>query len=248
MGVYAQHAKYFNSIECNICPREAFLIDLKMDIIKFQEAGHHLILMIDGNEDMRRGHLAKTLSSLQLKEAILKKHGTKAPSTYKRNTRDIPIDGIWVSLTLNIIAGGYFAMDEVIPRTDHRSLWIDLSFKAIFGHDHNIITTKPAARHLTNRNPQIRDNFNQCRRKLASNSLLIERIICLESYIEAEMSPALIQEYETLDKIRRQHVLIAGKNAENYAKATYRFQMFCRMLGIKLKAYPCFLNTKKGNK
>jgi hypothetical protein len=160
MGVYAQHAKYFNSIECDICPRETFLIDLRAEILKFQEVGHQLILMLNGIQDMRRGHLSNTLRSLQLREAILQKHGRRAPSTYKRNTKDIPIDGIWVSLTINITAGGYFAMDEVIPRTDHRTLWIHISYKDAFGHDHNKVTTKPAAWRLNNRNPNIRDNFN----------------------------------------------------------------------------------------
>jgi hypothetical protein len=164
MGAYAQHAKYFNSIDRNICPREAFLIDLRAEIINFQEAGHHIILMLDGNEDMRRGRLSNTLQSLQLREAILHKHGRRAPSTYKRNTKDVPIDGIWVSPTITINAGGYFAMDEVIPRTDHRTLWIDISYKVAFGHEHSIITTKPAARRLNNCNPNIRDNYNNLRK------------------------------------------------------------------------------------
>jgi hypothetical protein len=48
-GVYAQHSKYFNTIKRNICPREAFLIDLKNEIILLQESGNHLIVMVDGN-------------------------------------------------------------------------------------------------------------------------------------------------------------------------------------------------------
>jgi hypothetical protein len=111
MGTYAQQAKYFNSIERDVCPREAFVIDLSNQIQKLQEAGHLIILMLDGNEDMRHGNLANSLTSLQLKEAILDKHGRHAPSTYRRNTKNVPIDGIWLSISLNITAGGYFAMD-----------------------------------------------------------------------------------------------------------------------------------------
>jgi hypothetical protein len=60
-GVYAQHAKYFNSIGRDTCPREAFLTDLSEEIVKLQEAGNHLLLMLDGNEDTK----------LQLREVIL---------------------------------------------------------------------------------------------------------------------------------------------------------------------------------
>jgi hypothetical protein len=59
MGVYAQQAKYFNSINCTACPRDAFLTDLKEDITKFQEAGDQIIIMLDGNKDMRRGPLSQ---------------------------------------------------------------------------------------------------------------------------------------------------------------------------------------------
>jgi hypothetical protein len=64
MGVYAQQSKYFNSIDCDICPREAFILDLKQEILLFQEAGHHIILMLDGNKDMRRRKLSQTLHFL----------------------------------------------------------------------------------------------------------------------------------------------------------------------------------------
>jgi hypothetical protein len=70
-GVYAQHAKYFNSIGRDTCPREAFLTDLSEEIVKLQEAGNHLLLMLDGNEDMQKGQLAQSLTKLQLREVIL---------------------------------------------------------------------------------------------------------------------------------------------------------------------------------
>jgi hypothetical protein len=43
MGVYAQHSKYFNYINREICPREAFIIDLRNEILQLQETGSHLI-------------------------------------------------------------------------------------------------------------------------------------------------------------------------------------------------------------
>jgi hypothetical protein len=87
MGTYAQHSRHFNSIDRDICPREAFILDLKQDILVFLNAGHHIIVMLDANEDMRRGQLSVTFQSIHLREVILQRHGHKAPSTYRRNTK-----------------------------------------------------------------------------------------------------------------------------------------------------------------
>jgi hypothetical protein len=73
---------------------------------------------------MRRGNLSNKLKTLHLREVILQKHGNNAPSTYKRNTKDVPIDGIWASIGIEITAGSYFDFDEVIANTDHRTLWV----------------------------------------------------------------------------------------------------------------------------
>jgi hypothetical protein len=57
MGVYAQHNKFFNYTEGEACPREAFIFNLSQEISQFLEAGSHLIVMLDGNEDMYKGNL-----------------------------------------------------------------------------------------------------------------------------------------------------------------------------------------------
>jgi hypothetical protein len=161
MGVYAQHCKYFNSINRDICPREAFIIDLTEEITKFKATGDHLVVMLDGNEDMRRGDIHRHFTNLQLREVILQKHGMQAPSTYRRNTKDIPIDGIWATYSLDITAGGYFAFDEVVVGMDHRTLWIDISYNSAFGYESTAPMGKPSACRLNNQNPRIRNNFNQ---------------------------------------------------------------------------------------
>jgi hypothetical protein len=95
---------------------------------------------------MRRGKLAQTFTQINLQEAILQRHGKNAPSTYRRNSKNVPIDGIWTSPGITIKAGGYLAFDEVITGTDHRTLWIDISFKTAFGHDGDAPITRPSAR------------------------------------------------------------------------------------------------------
>ncbi len=209
MGVYAQHAKYFNLINRDSCPRQAFLDDLKQEIIRLQQEGHNIILMLDGNEDMRRGPLKILLTSLLLKEVILQRHGNRAPSTYRRNSKDVPIDGIWASLNIDITAGGYFAFDEVISATDHRTLWIDITYNTAFSCEEYPPICRPSARKLNNQNPNIRDNFNRKRRQLAAKSNLCNRIVMLEHSIAKKMSIEQIQEYEAIDRLRTHHARIA---------------------------------------
>jgi hypothetical protein len=170
MGVYAQQAKYFNSIDCTTCPRDAFLTDLKEEIIKFQESGDKIIIMLDGNKDMRKGSLSQILSSLQLGEVILQRHGNRAPSTYRMNTKEVPIDGIWASYSLNITAGGYLAFDELITGCNHSTLWIDIPYQDAFGHEDKSMVIRPSAQQLNNRNPNIRENFNLRRKEYANKS------------------------------------------------------------------------------
>jgi hypothetical protein len=47
MGVYAQHAKYFNAIRRGICPRQAFLQDLHEEILRIKELGQKIILLLE---------------------------------------------------------------------------------------------------------------------------------------------------------------------------------------------------------
>jgi hypothetical protein len=57
--VYAQHRDYFNATNDPRCPRSAFITDLCNDIKTASEDGDNIVLLIDGNEDMRDGHCIK---------------------------------------------------------------------------------------------------------------------------------------------------------------------------------------------
>jgi hypothetical protein len=130
--VYAQHNAFFHSTARDICPRQAFLIDLCEAISTAMEVGDHVVLLIDGNSNMKGSDLSRTLQQLSLQEIILSKHGLQGPATNKRNSTSTPIDGIWMTTGLSYDKCGYFAYDAVAP-TDHRCLWVDLSFISAFG-------------------------------------------------------------------------------------------------------------------
>jgi hypothetical protein len=43
--------------------------------------------------------------------------------------------GIWISPSLEIQARGYFEFDKVFQGTDHRTLWVDITYNMTFGHN-----------------------------------------------------------------------------------------------------------------
>jgi hypothetical protein len=74
---------------------------------------------MDANEDIRIYQQA--FQAIGLHEALLHRHGQTAPATF--NGGSDPIDGIFVSPSIDILLGGYFEFG-FCPHTDHWGLWI----------------------------------------------------------------------------------------------------------------------------
>jgi hypothetical protein len=78
-SVYAQQNAFFHSILRDICPRRAFLVDLIEQLQEFIQAGDNIILMLDGNSNMKDSDLQKALHKIDLEEAILEKTWSGRP-------------------------------------------------------------------------------------------------------------------------------------------------------------------------
>ena len=156
-SVYAQHQRHFNAAADDICPREAFIRDLKTDIQSWLDSGDQLIIGLDANEDMRRGPVSSMLREKGMSEAVMALHGVNAPPTTDYGSK--VIDGIWVSPTLTPTKAGYLACGEAIPRTDHRCLWFDISYQNIYGHNLPAMPTF-RARRLKLNDPRVVKRFN----------------------------------------------------------------------------------------
>ena len=206
--VYAQHRQFFNTINDERCPRSAFLTDLCLEINKFKGEGDHIILLLDGNQDMRQGTLASRLQDCDLREVILEKFGNNAPSTYRRNTSRTPIDGIWASPSINIEGGGYFLFDEVFPDTYHKCLWVDITYITAFGHNMPAIV-RPSARRLHCRDPRIVQNYLRIYERFIIKHNLLERVRNLNTAVSHPLSFSQQQEYEDMDHLRCQGVMLA---------------------------------------
>ncbi len=71
------------------------LEDLYEEINAWKALGNKIIVMMDANEDVRRGDVNNLFQVLGMTEVILRRHADKSPpATHNRNNNREPIDGI----------------------------------------------------------------------------------------------------------------------------------------------------------
>jgi hypothetical protein len=191
-------------------------------------------MAIDGNSSMISSNLAIAFSSCSIREVLLEKYGINGPSTYIRNKTRTPNDGIWASPGIDILAGGYFAYDEVISGTDHRCLWIDLSFANAFGHNMPPIV-RPHMRRLHYKDPCLVDNFNRRLHQLYTKHNMLQRVIALEQEATFTLSAYQASKYEALDSLRckcmeeaeKKMQKIAGWSSSFFSSSSTGTQEYC---------------------
>ena len=116
--------------------------DLCSDIQLWREAGDHIVLMMDANEDVTAEPLTEALQAVGLREVIIEAHSDSGiVPTYQRGSR--PIDGIFLSPSLSITKGGYLPFGTA--PTDHRPLWIQIKYEEALGYTMDPLSS-PSAR------------------------------------------------------------------------------------------------------
>lgn len=128
---WSQQERYLLDQGDNRNPREAMLEDLVKYLTPFQAAGEQIIVMMDCNEDVRCEFIKSTFARIGLREAITENREGAADATYHRNTTRTPIDGIFMSESLFLQAGGYLPFGY-LP-SDHRAIYIDILITNAFG-------------------------------------------------------------------------------------------------------------------
>jgi len=83
-SVYAQHQRYFYSINRSICPRTAFLDDLHEAIQMWRTAGDSILLFADMNDDIQSEQIVNFAHRCNLNELILSRYpDSPAPGTFQ---------------------------------------------------------------------------------------------------------------------------------------------------------------------
>ncbi|CAJ1953071.1 unnamed protein product, partial [Cylindrotheca closterium] len=132
--VWAQQRLYFNSIKRKIDPRKTLVDDLCKQIQKWRDEGCEVLLGINANEDLSVNSpdsIQQRFRECGMEEAILKRH--PPTPTHQRNQSNVPIDGIFTTSGVPVLAGGYYAFGEFVE-SDHRALWIDIDLNTALGN------------------------------------------------------------------------------------------------------------------
>jgi len=245
-SVYAQQNAY-NSIDSPRCPRAAFVEDLKNELIEFIEEKDNIILMLDENCNMKQGDLVTMLESLNMRELILAKHGKNGPSTFKRNSQRVPIDGLWGTLGISIEAGGYFHFDEVFVKTDHRCLWMDISFGTAFGHNMPPLF-RPQAHRLHCRDPRLIDNFIHLYHRMTNKCNLFQQVREFESTYRTLPLSQVQEEYERLDSIQCKVTEAVEAKCRKLRKGNVAFSPILNATRLQVQAWNLVLCKFKGQK
>jgi hypothetical protein len=122
-SVGSQHRRYFNSVERDANPVDAFWTDLSRLARKWTETCESLVLLADWNADGRGEKTQKYMAGLGMRKVITEIHGDEGPRTYNRGFK--PIDRIFITQDLYIVQGGYMLFGMGIG-SDHRCLWLDI--------------------------------------------------------------------------------------------------------------------------
>jgi hypothetical protein len=245
--VYAQHRTYFNAVNDTRCPRKAFVEDLMADLQEPIQQGDNIIVMLDGNEDMREGFLADEFKKMNLREVIMGRHGTTTPSTFDRNSNNTPIDGIWSTPSVSITAGGYLPFDEVFEKTNHRTLWVDITYVNVFGYNMFPII-KHQARRLQCKDPRSVANYNRRYEQYIKQHNLLQRARDLEANSTQPLSDEAIIEFEELDKIRCTAVKIAVRKCRKLRMGQVDFSPTIQLFMRKINAWQLLYKRAQGKK
>ena len=105
-------------------------------------------------------------SKLGMHEAVLRMHRPSVPpETHNRNTQQIPIDGIFVTPGIQPTQGGYTSYGQCVA-SDHRSIWLDIPYTSILGHNLPDMHRRPTRR-LQAKDPRLVDKYN----KISKNAM-----------------------------------------------------------------------------
>lgn len=258
--VYRQHRDHYNFLtkeaeEANDTepmdfdePRQQMLKDLADRFEEIHEAGNLAILLMDCNEDIRSNTMQQFLLQSSLKEVILSRHGrTQAPGTHIHGNK--PIDGIFVSHSIQVIACGYTSFDEGVQgrRPDHRCAWMDIAMKSALGYQIPPIP-KPQMQRVTQKDPRTVKRFNQHLLQFIEKHKLEQKIFHLEASIHFPPTQEEKEQANQLMALRFTGIKQADRKCRRLHTGEIPYSKEFSQLAAERTFWAYLLDIKRGKK
>ena len=126
-------------------------------MLEWREEGDKLILILDGNEDMRNGQLARMIRHqvLDMKDAVKSRSNIEGLATFVRGSRQI--DGAWVTPDVEISAACFLPFYFGVGY--HRVILLDIPLHSLIGGTIYKIS-RPNARRLQCNRHEVQQKYN----------------------------------------------------------------------------------------
>lgn len=220
--------------------------ELCLQITKWMEEGDQIILMLDANDDVSNSYTMAHLDAIGLRECILERHYEKSGTdpTHKKGSH--PIDGIWVSDSLQIEAGGYLAFGE--SPSDHRGLWIRVLESVAFGYNMKKVQP-PQARRLTLDNPRVVKKWCDTYEAFLLEHQLPQRIFHLQELIAlGQWNKQLAKEYEKIRCLRKKGIKLADDKCRKLCMGEVPWSATLQLARTEIELWLNVVSRKKGTK
>ena len=196
-GVYQQQVEYYASSGKDVDPIAQFDRDLHSMILDWIDSNDHIIVMIDANDNLARGHTSVCYDNLVkagLHESILSRH-QYLPSPATRTPGTKTIDSIFCSPGITINATGYAPFNGV---SDHQLSWVDVSWSSVFSKQKTI--QRLAARRLQcDQDRTVRNYVKLLNKLLKAENDILESVQTLNNEISFTMTEEQQKLYNKLD-------------------------------------------------
>lgn len=210
-------------------PRKRILQDLEREITKIREAGFHVILMMDANDDWTKAdgkELKSFIDKTQLKDPLYEKHHDQnITPTYARGTKRIDYILMDEVLLGSVRRIGALGLHEAMI-SDHVMVFVDIDEKEALEGKLNRPVRIPSREFILAQSDKCQ-SFLEAFKEQAEIHQFKRRIESLRSRLTAAGStPALVREYNNIDKQIQDAILSAAKRT---IKKKYGY---CRSLNL----------------
>ena len=238
--VYSQQLQYMDDTGNDRDPRQALLEDLATFITECKQNNDQIIVIMDANEDVTTQQFQTWLQQNDLVEAIAAHREERAPATYHRGSKQI--DGIFISTSINPIASGFLPFG-VFP-SDHRAIWIKISFDNMFGYKMKRITT-PQARRLKCNNPKVSGRWKELMKGHAKQNKIkkkLQHIMQIKDDVPDEEWQA---QFEKVMEIRNQGIRYADQHCRKLPMGEVPFSPVVKQAGASIELWKGVIKKKQ---
>jgi len=211
--VYSQHLRYFEAKGIHECPRKLMTRDLGEMLRKWRSEGDRLIVFLDANKDLTRGHMHQMLSrdGLLMREATRSRHPhLPKTGTFCRGDRvgRNPVDGCYLTPDLPEVLAGWIPTTE--GPGDHRIPIVEFEEQVALG-ENMVRIVRPPARRLLCGTPKALAKYNSMVKDLMQQHKLLPKLHDIYSKSTKSLTETQATAIEEIDKVRTELMHCAKK-------------------------------------